>query len=108
MMLAMFTVFQKSVWEVLKNIPKGKVTSYGEIARFLGRPGAFRAVGTAVGKNPNAPEVPCHRVVPKSGVVGNYSGPGGRETKIRLLEEEGISFEGEKVIDLEEKFYELV
>ncbi|MBL4693758.1 MGMT family protein [Candidatus Gracilibacteria bacterium] len=93
----MFTDFQQSVWEALKTIPRGKVTTYGEIARYLGRPRAARAVGSAVGKNPNAPEVPCHRVVPSSGLVGNYSGPGGRDGKIKLLKEEGVVFERGKV-----------
>lgn len=95
------TPFQESVWSLLTQIPKGKVTTYSELARALGKPRSVRAVGTAVGKNPNAPEVPCHRVLPVSGRIGNYSGPGGTLTKVRLLEEEGLSIVGERVLELE-------
>lgn len=96
----MATIFQQSVWDALKKIPKGKVTTYGEIARYLGKPRAVRAVGTAVGKNPNAPRIPCHRVVPTTGKIGNYSGPGGTATKVSLLQKEGVQIEKNKVSDL--------
>ena len=102
----MATEFQKSVWESLTLIPSGKVTTYGRIARHLGNAGAVRAVATAVGKNPNAPEVPCHRVVPSSGKIGKYTGPGGVDTKIKLLSSEGVSVEGGMVHDFESKLFE--
>ena len=62
-----------------------------EIAQQIGRPNSVRAVANAIGKNPYAPEIPCHRVVRTDGSLGGYSGPGGIETKIRLLREEGVS-----------------
>lgn len=85
----MATEFQRRVWEALKLIPEGRVTSYAEVAKYLGT-GAVRAVGTAVGKNPYAPQIPCHRVVRADGRVGRYSGEGGVEKKIALLEKEGV------------------
>ena len=84
------TEFQKSVWRELQKIPRGKVITYAELARRIGRPRAVRAVGNAVGKNPCAPEIPCHRVVGSGGRVGGYSGAGGIGTKLKLLRAEGI------------------
>ena len=84
------TPFQISVWEALKAIPRGETRTYLEVAQQIGRPKAVRAVANAIGKNPYAPEIPCHRVVRTDGSLGGYSGPGGIETKIRLLREEGV------------------
>ncbi len=64
--------FQLSVWKALLSIPKGDVCHYGDIANDIGRPKAARAVGTAVGDNPVSLIVPCHRVVPAGGGIGNY------------------------------------
>jgi AraC family transcriptional regulator of adaptative response/methylated-DNA-[protein]-cysteine methyltransferase len=64
--------FQIKVWEALLSIPSGRVTTYSEIARAIGRPGAVRAVGTAVGRNPVALLIPCHRALRKSGGLGGY------------------------------------
>lgn len=66
------TPFQKEVWQALQGIPFGETITYQELAERLGRPGAAQAVGTAVGKNPWAIVVPCHRVLPKNGGIGNY------------------------------------
>lgn len=66
------TDFQKSVWDALMHIPKGALKSYGDIAHDIGKPKASRAVGTAVGDNPISLIIPCHRVVQKSGGMGNY------------------------------------
>ena len=88
--------FTERVWETLYLIPKGKVTSYKEISKKL-KTKAYRAVGTAVGKNPYAPECPCHRVINSDGKIGNYSGKGGVKTKINLLRKEGIEINGDKI-----------
>lgn len=85
------TDFQKRVWLELCAIRKGQVVTYGELARRIKKPFAVRAVGNAVGKNPFAPEVPCHRVVRSDGKIGGYSGNGGVVTKIRLLRREGVA-----------------
>jgi AraC family transcriptional regulator of adaptative response/methylated-DNA-[protein]-cysteine methyltransferase len=66
------TNFQIKVWEALLNIPIGSVTTYEHIAAQIGKPQALRAVGTAVGHNPIAVLIPCHRVIRKSGEFGNY------------------------------------
>ena len=77
------TPFQTRVWQALLKIPYGKITTYSEIAEFLGKPGASRAVGSAVGKNRLAWLIPCHRVFPKSGGVGGYKW--GRARKLAMI-----------------------
>ena len=79
------TKFQLKVWNYLKKIPKGKVKSYLEVAKAIGKPKAFRAVANAVGKNPYPPLIPCHRVIRSDGSLGGYSGKGGIKEKRRLL-----------------------
>jgi len=64
--------FQLKVWETLLKIPMGQLVSYGEIATHIERPGASRAVGTAIGSNPVAFLIPCHRVIQASGQLGGY------------------------------------
>jgi O-6-methylguanine DNA methyltransferase len=81
--------FEREVLDLLRTIPPGEVVTYGELAKRLGRPKAARAVGQACAKNPAVIVVPCHRVVPSTGGLGNYSAPGGTETKRKLLEREG-------------------
>jgi len=93
--------FQVAVLNRVKQIPKGEVTTYGEIARAItGSVRAARAVGQAVAKNPYPIIIPCHRVVRTNGDVGGYSL--GMETKIKLLREEGVLILGKKVRNLEE------
>lgn len=87
------TPFQKRVWKALLEIPRGEVKSYGWLARRVGRPKAARAVGNALGKNPFAPEVPCHRIVSSIG-IGGYSGRGGVSKKRQLLMKEGVKRDG--------------
>lgn len=77
--------FHRQVYEIARAIPPGETVSYGEIATRLGDPGAARAVGQAMGRNPFAPVVPCHRVLAAGGKIGGFSAPGGRSTKQRLL-----------------------
>ena len=80
------TDFQKQVWRALLEIPPCTTISYGAIATQVGRPKAYRAVGSAVGANPIALLIPCHRVVPASGGTGNYRW--GSERKRALLKME--------------------
>ncbi|MDV6328132.1 methylated-DNA--[protein]-cysteine S-methyltransferase [Idiomarina sp. Sol25] len=68
----MGTNFQVAVWRALLRIPQGKLASYSQIANVLDCPGASRAVGNAVGSNPVAMLIPCHRVIQKSGALGGY------------------------------------
>jgi methylated-DNA-[protein]-cysteine S-methyltransferase len=81
--------FERSVYEVARTIPPGAVMTYGEIAKRLGEPGAARAVGQALGKNPFAIVVPCHRVLAAGDKPGGFSANGGTRTKLRLLAIEG-------------------
>jgi len=82
------TSFQKKVLKIVLNIPKGEVRSYAWVAGKAGSPKAYRAVGSAMAKNPYVPGVPCHRVISSSGSIGGYSG--GIKKKKKLLEEEGV------------------
>jgi methylated-DNA-[protein]-cysteine S-methyltransferase len=81
--------FHRRVYEVTRAIPPGQVLTYGEVARRVGEPGAARAVGQALGRNPFAPVVPCHRVLAAGGKSGGFSAEGGAATKLRMLEIEG-------------------
>ena len=84
------TKFQKKVWNYLKTIRKGTVKTYKQVAIAINRPKSARAVANAVGKNPFAPKIPCHRVIRSDGLLGGYSGKGGVKTKKLLLKREGI------------------
>ena len=84
------TKFQLKVWNYLRKIPKGKVKTYLEVAKAIGKPRAVRAVANAIGKNPCAPTIPCHRVIRSDGSLGGYSGKGCVKTKKFLLKKEGI------------------
>ena len=81
--------FYQAVWKACAEIPKGEVRTYGWIARRIGKPAAARAVGQALGKNPFAPTVPCHRVVGADGRLTGYSAAGGVAKKRRMLLAEG-------------------
>ncbi len=80
------TAFQERVWRELRRIPRGETRTYAQIAKQIGRPTAVRAVGTAIGSNPVAVIVPCHRVVGSDGKLAGYHW--GVERKKRLLEKE--------------------
>jgi methylated-DNA-[protein]-cysteine S-methyltransferase len=81
------TPFQRRVWEELRTIPRGETVTYGELAARIGMPGAARAVGSAVARNPVAVVVPCHRVIGADGSLTGYAG--GVELKRALLASEG-------------------
>ena len=84
------TKFQLKVWKYLKTIPKGQIRTYSEVAKAIKKPKAVRAVANAIGKNPYAPKIPCHRVIRSDGSLGGYSGKGGIYTKRKLLKLEGV------------------
>lgn len=81
------TPFQMSVWNELKKIPYGTTVTYGDIAQRIGSPTAVRAVGTAISNNPCGIVIPCHRVVPASGGVGNYAWGKAKKKWLLALEE---------------------
>ena len=82
------TDFRKKVLRVVLDIPQGEVRSYTQIAKKIKSPKAARAVGRALGANPYAPYVPCHRVIASDGSIGGYSG--GTKEKQKLLKSEGV------------------
>ena len=84
------TPFQLKIWEYLKKIPKGRVKTYSQVAKAIGKPKAVRAVANAIGKNPYPPSIPCHRVIRSDGSLGGYSGSGGIKQKLKLLRSEKI------------------
>lgn len=81
--------FHKAVYAATRSVRWGGVATYGEIARVIGSPGAARAVGHALSRNPIAVIIPCHRILAAGGKIGGFSAHGGAEAKTRLLEIEG-------------------
>lgn len=97
--------YQQAVLRILAEVPEGKVTTYGDLAKELARrdsrwsPNASRAVGTTMKNNPCAPQIPCHRVIKSDGSVGSFRGgaEGAVDEKIRMLREEGIEVVDDKI-----------
>lgn len=83
------TTFQRDVLMTVMKVPRGEVTTYGDLAKRIGRPKAARAVGQALGNNPIPIVIPCHRVLTSDGSLGGYSGREGVKTKEKLLRLEG-------------------
>lgn len=81
-------------YKILRKVPKGKVTTYKEIAKALNTK-AYRAVGNAMNKNPYAPQTPCHRVIKSNGEVGGFQS--GVKNKIKMLKAEGIEIKDNKI-----------
>lgn len=89
--------FKNKIYRLTRLIPKGKVATYGQLARLAGKPKAARAVGVFMKNNPDAPIVPCHRVVASDGKLTGYSGVGGIAQKKKMLIKEGVIFKNNKV-----------
>lgn len=94
--------FYEQCYEVLRQVPKGHVTTYQEIAHALGSK-AYRAVGSAMAKNTDIPNTPCHRVVKSDGSIGNYAL--GADKKIAILKEEEVEVQNGKVVDFEKVLF---
>ena len=88
------------IYDVVKNIEKGKVATYGQVARLAGNPHLARVVGYALHKNPNPSIIPCHRVVNREGKTAKSFVFGGADIQRQLLEAEGVIFEEDGKIDL--------
>jgi methylated-DNA-[protein]-cysteine S-methyltransferase len=80
------SVFERRVYAATSAIPLGETRTYGQLAASLGEPGAARAIGRALGRNPVPIVVPCHRVLAANGRSGGFSAPGGVATKMKLLD----------------------
>ena len=89
------SAFARKVYSQVKKIPKGKVASYAWVAKKIGCPGAVRAVGNALNKNPYAPAVPCHRVIRSDRKIGGFAR--GEDKKIELLKKEGVVIKNSQV-----------
>jgi methylated-DNA-protein-cysteine methyltransferase-like protein len=89
--------FRDKIYLLARQIPKGKVATYGQLADLAGSPGAARAVGMCMKTNPDAPRTPCHRVVSSTGELVGYSAGEGVKTKKQMLLDEGVKFVGDKV-----------
>ena len=103
--LAKLSTYQQAILRILAEVPKGKVTTYGDLAKELSErnpkwsPNASRAVGTTMKNNPCGPQIPCHRVIKSDGDIGNFRGgeAGAIKEKISMLREEGVTVQNGKV-----------
>lgn len=92
--------FFEEVYEAVKAIPKGKVATYGQIAKLLNAPRSSRAVGYALHVNPTPAVIPCHRVVNRFGALAPAFAFGGREAQAELLAKEGVACDENFTVDL--------
>jgi len=93
----------EEVYEIVKKIPKGRISTYKEVARALGNEKLARAVGQILRRNKDPMRIPCYRVVKSNGEVGGYSL--GVEMKIKLLKEDGIEIEDGRIKEFDKLFY---
>ncbi|MBA5248177.1 MAG: MGMT family protein [Gammaproteobacteria bacterium] len=95
------TEFQQLCYQTLSaKVPAGKVITYGGLAKLINHPKAYRAVGSAMNKNPYAPEVPCHRVVKANGDLGEFAYE--ISLKIERLQAEGVFVENGKIVNFQQ------
>lgn len=93
--------FYQEIYDLVRQIPKGKVTTYGSIAKMLGRPRSSRVVGYALHVNPEPQTIPCHRVVNREGRLAPGFAFGGPDVQKQLLENEGVFVNSDNCVDLE-------
>jgi len=91
------------VYKKLLQVPKGKITTYGELAKAVGLKNGQRAIGRIMNKNPFPVIVPCHRVVNSNGKIGGYAY--GQDVKNKMLTKEGIEIQNGKILDFEKRIY---
>jgi len=94
---------EQKIYKKLLEVPKGQITTYGELAKAVGLKNGQRTVGKIMNKNPYPVIIPCHRVVMSTGKIGGYAY--GENVKTKLLNDEGIQIKNGKIIDLENKVY---
>lgn len=93
----------KKIYKKLSEVPKGKITTYGELAKAVDMKNGQRVVGRIMNKNPYPVIIPCHRVIKSDGKVGGYAY--GEEIKLNILSKEGIKIKNGKILDLENRIY---
>lgn len=99
--------FNERVWNLMKKIPRGRVTTYKQLAKAMNTK-AYRAVGNACRRNPYAPKVPCHRVVKTNGLIGGFSGKmSGKniKKKIALLKKEDVRVHNGRIVNFEKVLF---
>ena len=94
---------EQKIFKKLLQVPKGQVTTYGELSKAVGLKNGQRVVGKIMNKNPYPVIIPCHRVVMSTGKIGGYAY--GEHVKIKLLNDEGVQIKNGKILDLENKIY---
>ena len=94
---------EQKVYKKLLEVPKGQITTYGELAKAVGLKNGQRIIGKIMNKNPYPVIVPCHRVVMSTGKVGGYAY--GENIKTKMLNDEGIQIKNGKILDLENRVY---
>ena len=94
---------EQKIYKKLLEVPKGQITTYGELAKAVGLKNGQRTVGKIMNKNPYPVIIPCHRVVMSTGKIGGYAF--GENIKIKLLNDEGIQIKNGKIMDLENRVY---
>jgi len=93
----------KKIYKKLLEVPKGKITTYGELAKAVGLKNGQRAVGKIMNNNPYPVIIPCHRVIKSDGKIGGYAY--GEEIKSNMLTKEGVKIQNGKILDLENTIY---
>jgi len=94
---------EQKIFKKLLQVPKGQITTYGELSKAVGLKNGQRVVGKIMNKNPYPVIIPCHRVVMSTGKIGGYAY--GEPVKTKLLNDEGIEIKNGKIIDLENRIY---
>ena len=94
---------EEKIYKKLLDVPKGQITTYGELAKAVGLKNGQRVVGRVMNKNPYPVIIPCHRVVMSTGKIGGYAY--GQDIKVKMLSDEGIEISNGKIINLENKIY---
>ena len=94
---------QQKILKKLLEVPKGQITTYGELAKSVGLKNGQRTVGKIMNKNPYPVIIPCHRVVMSTGKIGGYAY--GENVKINMLSSEGVKIKNGKIVDMENTLY---
>ena len=94
---------EQKIFKKLLEVPKGQITTYGELSKAVGLKNGQRAVGKIMNKNPYPVIIPCHRVIMSTGKIGGYAY--GEEIKKKLLQDEGLEIKDGKIMDLEKRIY---
>ncbi len=94
---------EEKIYKKLLEVPKGQITTYGELAKAVGLKNGQRVVGKIMNKNPYPVIIPCHRVIMSTGKIGGYAF--GEQVKTKLLNDEGIQIKNGKILDLENRVY---